>query len=565
MIPSLLRPLIYGFRNRWHCKVRRFEQIGRDLLVILLATSLAWSIYSGTVWALIKIRAVVDIAYLPAAHPIGLICSALLVMLLISNIVIAMSVLLFGRDLELVLSAPLSKASFFLGKSLIIIIASSWMSAVFLIPFLLAFATVYRPEIQFYLMAVLLMFPFFSVPAALAIIIVVAFAVLIPVRRTKEILWFCLLSVGYIVFALFRLLGEFNLSRGSPVAQLMGTLGLLAMPEYNWLPSNWLARIFQEILEPNGTVVVYEVVLLFSVAYALLAAAYLTVANLHHLAYSRAFGSGLRAVVHSTKMRPWILNRIVSPVRGIIMKELRTATREMSQVLQLLVLLGIGLIYLYNIRVLSSADALTGIIAGMRWKSFIFVINSAMGAFITTAICTRLVFPSVSLEGRALWIIKQSPLTERQFLLAKFFSWLVPVAIISWVVNAVSIYFLASTPVILSVSSYSSICSAVGIVGVAVGLGAVFHNFQWEYSSQLQASFGSLIFMLLSVVLIAINQVPTGLMLLIVQTQVTHLFSINSNLVFIFCSIFMILINCGAAHLALQRGCNRLQKSTQLV
>lgn len=558
MFPILLEPSVYAFKNRWRSKEGGRRQVGRDLIVFSLAAAMAWSMYIGTEWSLLKIKSLIDIAYLPASHPIGLILGALFLMLLISNIVIAMSVLLFGRDLDFIISAPLTKFSFFSGKFLMIATSSSWMSAVFIVPFLLAFGVVYHAGLSYYLMAIMVMVPFFCIPAALAMIFVILFSVLVPVRRTKEILWLCLLLVVLGVFAAINLIGSSSLSRGDQVAQLMATLELLAMPQYYWLPSNWIARPLQEMLEPTGTVVIFELVLLYSVAIACIAASYLVVANCYQLAYSHAYSYGQRGNIRRFGIRFDILNWMAAPVRAVVAKEFKTAAREMSQVLQLLVLVGIGLIYLYNLRILSTADAIGGMIGGLRWRSFIFILNSSIGAFITTALCTRLVFPSVSLEGRAVWILEQSPITERQFLLAKFFCWIVPVMAISWVVNVIATYLLAPNAEIMAISSYSSVCTAVGIVGLAVGLGAVFHNFDWEHSSQLQASFGSLIFMLLCVVLIAVNQIPTGFMVLITQTQAPRIFAVDSNLMFILNFLFLGLINPYIAFVALRAGHRRL-------
>jgi len=57
-------------------------------------------------------------------------------------------------------------------------------------------------------------------------------------------------------------------------------------------------------------------------------------------------------------------------------------------------------------------------------------------------------------------------------------------------------------------------------VGLAIGLGAVFANFEWEHTSQLAASFGSLVFMLCSTALIALNVVP-AMILIFLRTLIS--------------------------------------------
>ncbi|MBN8550682.1 MAG: hypothetical protein J0M12_15305, partial [Deltaproteobacteria bacterium] len=66
---------------------------------------------------------------------------------------------------------------------------------------------------------------------------------------------------------------------------------------------------------------------------------------------------------------------------------------------------------------------------------------------------------------------------------------------------------------VVIINALSSWVICYGIVGLAVGMGAFFANFDWEHASQLAASFGSLVFMLFSTLLILMNLMPAGLLI----------------------------------------------------
>jgi hypothetical protein len=49
-------------------------------------------------------------------------------------------------------------------------------------------------------------------------------------------------------------------------------------------------------------------------------------------------------------------------------------------------------------------------------------------------------------------------------------------------------------------------------VGLGIGLGAFFSQFEWEHSTQISTSLGSFIFMMTSMIVLSLNMVPLGCM-----------------------------------------------------
>ena len=98
--------------------------------------------------------------------------------------------------------------------------------------------------------------------------------------------------------------------------------------------------------------------------------------------------------------------------------------RDVSQWSQLLLLLALMLVYLYNFRVLDleRVPYMSGIV-----KNVYALINLGMAGFVMATVAVRFVFPAVSAEGAAFWIIRTAPIAPRDFLWSKFWTGLVPV------------------------------------------------------------------------------------------------------------------------------------------
>ncbi len=93
--------------------------------------------------------------------------------------------------------------------------------------------------------------------------------------------------------------------------------------------------------------------------------------------------------------------------------------RDVSQWSQLLLLLALVLVYLYNFRVLDldRIPYMSGFI-----KNVYAFVNLAMAGLVMSTVCARFVFPAVSAEGAAFWIIRTAPVSMSAFLWSKFWT-----------------------------------------------------------------------------------------------------------------------------------------------
>ncbi len=514
MVPAILLPKLYTIRNRWRQNMRQPTQLARDFIILGFSVAVMIAIYQGTIRALVEVRETITFAYLPATLSLGLVLLFLFAMLLFSNSITALGTFYLGRDLDLVLASPISLPRFFFGKWLEVGASSSWMAIIFGMPAIAAFSQAYESNPYYIVVVIATLLPYFVIPTSLSIVFVTVFTTVLPANRTREILFaifaMALLGLYFVGKLIFPIGASFHNSN-----DVLRIVSLLSLPNTTWMPSYWAAAVLGESLEPTGMTRAVYLSLLYTVAIGLTALAYALVKLLHFSAYSRAKDNRRGMRLSSRKLHRAMVRvaGFVDPqFRAIITKEFKIFARDMTQAVQLLLLLGLCMIYLYNFRILQSVSGLPES-TRLWWQGFLVVSNLAMGAFVITAVCTRFVFPSLSLEGQSYWILQTSPMSIRSLLRAKFWCWLFPVATISSIIFASGALAIDAGPHVVFLNAISSWVICYGIVGLAVGLGAFFANFDWEHTSQLAASFGSLVFMLLSTLLIAANMLPAGLLI----------------------------------------------------
>lgn len=562
-IPTLLKPTLWSLRNRFRSRKRGLSSVFRDLVILGFLLFVTFAIYRGTLWTLTKANALPEIAYLPPSLPLGLIFLLILAMLFISNLASATSSLFFARDLELILSSPVSRDRYFGGVFLYCLLANSWMSIVLIAPFVVGFGHYFDAPLTYYLYSAVAIIPYFSIPTALALIASTLVVSLVPSKWLKGMLLVVLFGIFYALYLIGDLVGV-SMATGNNTSSILRIASVLSLPDVTWLPSHWLGNFMQELLIPTDREPLYFFLLLVCASLSFLCLAYILVDLLHERSHARVQTLKVsdRRTSRDTRARLLkLIGKLNQQFHAIITKDLRMLFREISHSLQLLILLSICIVYLYNLQVLTSIQSLPEE-TRETWRNILYIMNCAMAAFITTAICTRFVYPALSLEGRAFWLLRTSPISIRDILKAKFRFWYFPIAIISGIIYATGAFAIGVSWVEILGNWILSWLTSYGIVGLAIGLGTYFARFDWEHSSQLAAGFGSLSFMLLSLVLIIINVAPLWVLLFLFQQGAPD--GGNSVglkiLVFMLVAALLFILNTAIARVAINKGEEALLK-----
>ena len=198
----------------------------------------------------------------------------------------------------------------------------------------------------------------------------------------------------------------------------------------------------------------------------------------------------------------------LSPVRRhLLIKDLKIFLRDVSQWSQLLLLLALVLVYLYNFRVLDLDR--NPYMSGMIKNVYAFV-NLAMAGLVMSTVCARFVFPAVSAEGAAFWIIRTAPVPLRAFLWSKFWTGFIPVFLLTELLTIAANHFLGVEPFLRIVAATTVLLMSLALVGLATGLGARYPRFNADNPSQVAGSYGGVAFMILAVLFIILLIVLVG-------------------------------------------------------
>jgi ABC-2 type transport system permease protein len=187
--------------------------------------------------------------------------------------------------------------------------------------------------------------------------------------------------------------------------------------------------------------------------------------------------------------------------RHLLIKDLKIFLRDVSQWSQLLLLLALVLLYLYNFSVLDlqRVQFMSGFI-----KNIYAFLNLGMAGFVMATVAVRFVFPAVSAEGAAFWIIRSSPISLHDFLWSKFWTGLVPVLVLTEVLTIAANQFLGVDPLLKLISALAIVFMSFALVGLAIGLGARYPRFGGD-PSQVAGSYGGVAFMMQAVLFIIVT------------------------------------------------------------
>ena len=498
----LISPRFIGFKN----SLKKSQSNSRLKILTLTGTGiLFWLVlFFFTFRVLTYFSSQEMIGDILARHLLAMVFLTFFSMLIFSHIITALSNLYLSQDLELCYSSPVSLTELFLSRSLYTVIDSSWMLLVFGLPVMMAYGVVYSAGLNYYLSVIYVSFPLIIISASLGILIVMVLVRFFPAQRTRDIIMFLSIILIILLYLLFRFLRPERLVNPDAFISIAQYLGALKAPSSPYLPSHWATDLLWARLTRYTGSQILNYLLLWSTAFAMVVID-IWVAG---LTYSEGFSKAQEAKRRSHTGRK-ILEKMVSAVTrplgpdtaSLIAKDIRIFFRDNTQWSQLLLLGALVVVYLYNFSVLPLERSP---IKSIYLQNALSFLNIGLAGFVISALSARFIFPAVSSEGQAFWIILSSPISPRRFLWSKFFAYLLPMLILAEVLIIYTNYLLKVTPFMMALSSVTIFFLVFGIVALGVGLGAVYPNFRHENIAQVATSFGGLVYMISSSVFIAL-------------------------------------------------------------
>jgi ABC-2 type transport system permease protein len=412
-----------------------------------------------------------------------------------SAVVTALSTFFLSEDLRLLIAAPLDGKRLFYSRFAKTVGQASWMVVVFLGPVLLAVGLARCAGPGYYLAIPVTLLPFVLIPVALGSLVTLALVNVFPARRARDILMLMGLLFGVTLILLLRFVRPERLLSTQALPDVTDFFATLQSPVTPLLPSFWAGETLFSALQ--GRMDWLHAGALWTTAL------FATVAA--RSAFSRLYWTGWSKAQEARKARFTRLRGVevlfgrlplALPQRALLLKDVKVFLRDTTQWSQLLLLLALVFVYLYNFRVLD-LDRIP-YMSGLVKNAYAFV-NLGLAAFVLSAVAVRFVFPAVSAEGRAFWVVRSSPVSMKAFLWSKFWTGLVPILLLAEALTIASNEFLGAVPFLKALAALAIFFMTFALVGMATGMGARNPRFTAENVAQVAGSYGGISFMIAAV------------------------------------------------------------------
>ncbi len=422
-------------------------------------------------------------------------------MMLIFSVAVTAYISLFrNRDTRWLLTLPLSHRTIFLWKCFESAAFSSWGLIFILAPLLVAFAEMRGVGALFFIKTAGALFLFLILASVLGSLVLIT-----------AVRWFNRrqIAIGAIIVA--ASLAASAIHTGLTDRQVARETGLGAALTFQRvlhhtgiavnraLPSTWLAGSVVDWTRPyrHFGSLLYPILLSSNALMGLLL--------LKHAGDRWFFQSWNRSLQHSAKSSlmtmygeisnspasirhrgfsvalGWMVGR---PLAAISKKDFLTFFREPAQWVQFTLVFGLLALYSSGLR------QMNGDLTQQRDLYLVAFLNLAVCALALSTLTTRFVFPQFSLEGRRLWILAMSPLKLSQLVTQKF----VTSTLCSGLI-VTAILFIGGYNLQLGFNDSLFFAVAIGLLalglnGLAVGLGVLFPNLREPNAAKIVSGFG---------------------------------------------------------------------------
>ena len=277
-------------------------------------------------------------------------------------------------------------------------------------------------------------------PAVIGSAITLLLVNIFPARRTRDILSvIAVLAAGGIVL-LFRIVRPERLARPEGFRSLVDFITVLRAPTSPLLPSEWVQRAVMAWLDVNDRTCCRSTCSGRRRRRRSCSARCCTAGSTRSASARRrrAAQRWARGRLDATRRRIALLAPFGIVRRELVLKEVRLFFRDTTQWSQLILLAVLVVVYVFNIKFLPlRGEGMTFFLVNV-----VPFLNLVLAGFVLASVAARFIFPGVSLEGRTFWLLRSSPMPMRELLWAKFWVGTLPLLVLALAIVGVTDYLL---------------------------------------------------------------------------------------------------------------------------
>ena len=424
------------------------------------------------------------------------------VMLVLSNVVTSFALMYRSEETPFLLLRPVSYGELTVHKYLESAVMSSWSFFFIIIPFVAAYAWQERMSVHFTLWTLL-----FSVPYVLLFSGFGLLLTLIGMRWLPRGGWRIVAGIAALIlltFFAFRISG-FGVHLSDETAFIMTRIVPgLKLASYPLWPSWWVSEGIQSLSRGDWVRGGMFLALLMSSVLLMLVIIEMLGGALFYESWLRNSGGARSRNRHPVLFGflDRVLGFLPSDVRAIALKDIRVLFRDSVQWTQGLIFFGLLGLYFLNLRNLDYH------MLDQVWQNLLTSLNVFSLSTIMCSFCSRFIYPQLSLEGQAFWIVGVSPSTLARTLITKFVFAAIGMCAISCSLMLISTGMLSVPTTVFWSAMGMSIAMAIGLAGLSTGLGAVFIDLRQRNPIAIISGFGGTLNLLLSLGYIVASILP---------------------------------------------------------
>jgi ABC-2 type transport system permease protein len=122
-----------------------------------------------------------------------------------------------------------------------------------------------------------------------------------------------------------------------------------------------------------------------------------------------------------------------------------------------------------------------------------------------SAVAVRMLFPSISLEGKSFWLLRSAPIPMARLWRSKFWSGVVPLAVLGLTLLMLGNHAVGVGGMTLVVSVVTLILMTLAIGALGLWLGSLYPRLDYENAATIPSSFGGIVFMIVTILFIGVN------------------------------------------------------------
>lgn len=513
MSPTLLFQTLRGTLLRNALRHLLAHSLAR-LLSMLACSVLIWGIIFGLSWAglhEVRVRGEIDLDLRVIELVLDLMFFVLGVMLTFSTGIILYSSLFASDESNFLMASPIPDDHVFAYKLQGGIAFSSWAFVLLGSPILIAFGLEIGDGAPWYYYVVMPLFflGFILMPGCLGAVGCMLLVNLVPRHRRQ-------IFIGILVFmALAAMAWTFAQLRQVPQAGISRTwfedvLSDLAIFGGRWVPFHWIARGLKMSALGRPVEMLYYLGLVWGNGlFAYLVTLWLA-RHLYRRGINRAASGGTLRRRYGGAWLDRLVARLVFfldvQTRHLIVKDFRTFRRDPAQWVQIVIFLGLAVLYFPSMRRYYEQDL------DRSFKNFISLVTLTACALLMCAYTGRFIFPMLSLEGRKFWILGLLPMDRARLVWGKFAFSATGCFLGGEFLAILSNLMLSMPPTLVVLHALTIGTLALGLSGLSVGLGACLPNFRETDPSKITMGFGGMLNviagLLLLLVLVTLMVVP---------------------------------------------------------